>query len=49
MAFQSTPSPALPAIQNRRFLKLASHASRTGRLLGSIVTKAIPIPELGRE
>ena len=30
-------------------LRLASHASRIGRLLGSIKTKAIPIPELGRE
>jgi hypothetical protein len=49
MVFQSTPSPALPAVQNRYFLKLASHASRTGRLLGSIVMKAIPIPEVGRE
>jgi hypothetical protein len=31
------------------FLKPASHASRTVRLLGSTVVKAIPIPELGRE
>ena len=31
------------------FLKFASHASKIGRLLGSIVMKAIPIPELGRE
>lgn len=30
-------------------LKLASQPSRMVRLLGSIVTKAIPIPELGRE
>jgi hypothetical protein len=31
------------------FLRFASHTSRTGRLLGSIAMKAIPIPEFGRE
>lgn len=31
------------------FLKSANHTSRTHKLFGSIVMKAIPIPELGRE
>jgi hypothetical protein len=35
--------------QSHYFLKLASHASKTDILLGSIAMKAIPIPELGRE
>jgi hypothetical protein len=37
------------AVQAYYFLRLSSHASKTGRLLGSMAVKAIPMPELGRE
>jgi len=35
--------------RNCYFLRLSSHASKIGRLLGSMAVKAIPMPELGRE
>jgi hypothetical protein len=49
MELSVNPNSVCAHVGGNHFLRFSSHASKMGTLLGSIVMKATPIPECGRE